>query len=48
VIDAVYQTEWLSGNAAKARTLYARLVALCDHADDERPELRHAKAALAK
>jgi hypothetical protein len=38
----------LSGNAAKARTLYARLVALCDHADDERPELRQAKAALAK
>jgi hypothetical protein len=38
----------LSGDAAKAKTLYARLVALSDRADDERPELRHAKAALAK
>ena len=38
----------LSGNTAKARTLYTRLVALCDRADGERPELKHAKAALAK
>jgi hypothetical protein len=38
----------LSGNTAKAKTLYGRLVALCDRADTERPELRHAKAALAK
>ncbi len=38
----------LSGNAAKARTLYTRLVALSARADSERPELRHAKAALAK
>jgi hypothetical protein len=38
----------LSGNMAKAKTFYARLVALCDRPDTERPELRHAKAALAK
>jgi len=38
----------LSGNTAKARMLYTRLVALCDRADGERSELRHAKAALAK
>jgi hypothetical protein len=38
----------LSGNVAQARTLYGRLVALCTNADGERPELRHAKAALAK
>jgi hypothetical protein len=38
----------LSGDAAKARTLYARAVALCDRADGERPELRHAKAVLAQ
>jgi tetratricopeptide (TPR) repeat protein len=38
----------LSGNTAKAKTLYARLVALSDRADGDRPELRHAKAALAK
>jgi tetratricopeptide (TPR) repeat protein len=37
----------LSGDRAKAKTLYAKLVAMCDRADD-RPELRQAKAALAK
>jgi hypothetical protein len=36
----------LSGDAAKARTLYRRAVALCDRSDGERPELRHAKAVL--
>jgi hypothetical protein len=38
----------VSGDAAKARTLYGRVVALCDSADVEWPELRHAKAVLAK
>jgi hypothetical protein len=38
----------LSGNPAKARALYAKLVTLCDRADGERPELRHAKAVLGK
>jgi hypothetical protein len=38
----------LSGNTALARTLYTQLVALCARADGGRPELRHAKAALAK
>jgi len=38
----------LSGNRDKARTLYTRLVTLCARADGERPDLRHAKAALAK
>jgi hypothetical protein len=38
----------LSGDAAKARTLYRRAVALCDRSDGERPELRHAKGVLAK
>ena len=38
----------LSGDRAKARTFYGKLVALCDRADTERPELRQAKAALAK
>jgi predicted Zn-dependent protease len=38
----------LSGNPAKARTLYAKLVAMCDRADGDRPALRHAKAVLAK
>jgi hypothetical protein len=38
----------LSGNMAKAKAFYARLVALCDRPDTERPELRHAKAVLAK
>ena len=38
----------LSSDAAKAKTLYGRAVALCDRADGDRPELRHAKAVLAK
>jgi hypothetical protein len=38
----------LSGDRVKAKTLYAKLVAMCDRADDDRPELRQAKAMLAK
>jgi hypothetical protein len=38
----------LSGGAAKARALYARALALCDKADGERPELKHARTVLAK
>ena len=38
----------LSGDRAKAKTLYAKLMSMCDRADGERPELRHAKAALPK
>ena len=38
----------LAGDPVKARALYAQLLALCAHADTERPELRHAKAVLAK
>jgi hypothetical protein len=38
----------LSGDMAKTKALYARVVALCDRADTERPELRHAKDVLAK
>src|SRR5215813_5072199 len=38
----------LSGNLAKAKTLYAKLVSMCDRADGDRAELRHAKAVLAK
>ena len=38
----------LSGDAAKAKTLYARAVTLCDKADGDRPELKHARMVLAK
>lgn len=38
----------LSGDREKARTYYAELVAICERADTERPELREAKAFLAK
>ena len=38
----------LSGDGAKAKALYGRAVALCGQADGDRPELRHAKAVLAK
>jgi tetratricopeptide (TPR) repeat protein len=38
----------LSGDREKARTYYANLLALCEKADTERPELKEAKAFLAK
>jgi tetratricopeptide (TPR) repeat protein len=37
-----------SGEAAKARTFYTSIVNLCGNADTDRPELREAKAFLAK
>jgi hypothetical protein len=37
-----------AGDAARARTLYTNVVSLCGNADTERPELREAKAFLAK
>jgi Tfp pilus assembly protein PilF len=36
-----------SGDREKARSYYEKLVALCSHADTERPELLEAKAYLA-
>jgi hypothetical protein len=38
----------LTGDTGKAKTLYAKVVALCERADTERPELRRARAALGK
>jgi tetratricopeptide (TPR) repeat protein len=38
----------LTGDAAKARVYYTKLVALCDKADTPRPELGEAKAFLMK
>jgi tetratricopeptide (TPR) repeat protein len=38
----------LSGDTAKARALYTKLVSLCDRADTQRPELQQAKAYLKK
>ena len=38
----------LSGDREKARTYYAQLIALCEKADTDRPELKEAKAFVAK
>jgi tetratricopeptide (TPR) repeat protein len=38
----------LSGDREKARSYYARLLAICDHADGDRPELQDARTYLAK
>jgi hypothetical protein len=38
----------LAGEEEKARTYYAQLVSLCDHADGGRPELAEAQTFLAK
>jgi hypothetical protein len=36
----------LSGDDAKAKSYYAKLLAMCDHADGDRPELRDARSLL--
>jgi Tfp pilus assembly protein PilF len=38
----------LGGDREKAKAFYAKLVALTDKADTDRPELAHARAFLAK
>jgi tetratricopeptide (TPR) repeat protein len=38
----------LSGDREKAKSYYARLLAISDHADGDRPELQDARAFLAK
>lgn len=38
----------LSGDGEKAKSYYAKLLAICDHADGDRPELRDARALLAQ
>jgi tetratricopeptide (TPR) repeat protein len=38
----------LSGNNEKAKAYYAKLLAICDHADGDRPELRDARSFLAE
>jgi tetratricopeptide (TPR) repeat protein len=38
----------LSGDNEKAKTYYAKLLALCEHADGDRPELQDARSLLAQ
>jgi hypothetical protein len=38
----------LSGDNQKAKTYYAKLLAICDHADGDRPELQDARSLLAQ
>ena len=38
----------LSGNIEKTKSYYAKLLAICDHADEDRPELLDARALLAQ
>jgi len=38
----------LSGDNAKAKTYYARLLSMCEHADGDRPELQDARSLLAQ
>ena len=38
----------LSGDNQKAKTYYAKLLAICDHADGDRPELRDARTLVAQ
>jgi hypothetical protein len=38
----------LSGDNTKAKTYYAKLLSICEHADGDRPELQDARVALAQ
>jgi len=38
----------LSGDNQKAKTYYAKLLAICDHADGDRPQLQDARSLLAQ
>ena len=38
----------LTGNNEKAKTYYAKLLAMCSHADEDRPELQDARSFLAQ
>ncbi len=38
----------LSGDNEKAKTYYAKLLAICEHADGDRPELQYARSLLAQ
>ena len=38
----------LSGDSEKAKSYYAKLLVICDHADGDRPELQDARALLAQ
>src|SRR5713101_6293786 len=38
----------LSGNVEKTKSYYAKLLAICEHADEDRPELLDARALLAQ
>jgi len=38
----------LSGDTEKARTYYAKLLSICEHADGDRPELQDARSFVAE
>jgi hypothetical protein len=38
----------LSGDNAKAKTYYARLLSMCEHADGDRPEIQDARSLMAQ
>jgi hypothetical protein len=38
----------LSGDNAKAKTYYAKLLSICEHADGDRPDLQNARSLLAQ
>jgi Tfp pilus assembly protein PilF len=37
-----------AGNGEKAKTYYAKLLSVCEHADGDRPELEEARTVLAE
>jgi tetratricopeptide (TPR) repeat protein len=47
-LSGVARAAKLSGNNEIAKTYYARLLAICEHADGDRPELQDARSLLAQ
>lgn len=48
LLSGVARSAKLSGDNEKAKTYYAKLLAICEHADGDRPELQDARSLLAQ
>jgi len=46
-LSGAARTAKRSGDDAKAKTYYAKLLSMCDHADGDHPELQDARSLLA-
>jgi hypothetical protein len=47
-LSAAARAAKLLGDNAKAKTYYAKLLSICEHADGDRPDLQDARSLLAQ